>query len=310
MISAGGVAASPPNLVQMAPDPTTTVDIPSAGVARVIDIGLAFLIAVAFGSVILVAAAHIDDRYNVNHVSGTWIALADDVRAGTLYRPLFDDGVFGGTWYTPLQFLLQAGAASISGEYIVSGKLLAYVTAAALLGLLFLLLRRVGCSRLVAGALLAALLVSQAGLFAVTTIRGDTLPLLLQLAAVGLVARSVTRRSLVLAGLLCALAISAKLTAVWAPVALVLWLVFRDRRRLPTFLLSFAISLTAILGAFELASRGRMSETLLAVGGSGHAEFVVAARRPTASLRLRRRNRRPRLVDLPVHRGRLRPCAD
>jgi hypothetical protein len=272
----------------MPPDPITTVDIPSARVARVIDVGLAFLIAVAFGSVILVAAAHIDDRYNVNHVSGTWIALADDVRAGTLYRPLFDDGVFGGTWYTPLQFLLQAGAASISGEYIVSGKLLAYVTAAALLGLLFLLLRRVGCSRLVAAALVAAVLVSQAGLFAVTTIRGDTLPLLLQLAAVGLVARSVTRRSLVWAGLLCALAISAKLTAVWAPVALVLWLVVRDRRRLPAFLLSFAISSTAILGAFELASRGRMSETLLAVGGSGNAE----ASSPLAGL--------PRLFDFVV----------
>ena len=273
----------------MPPDQLAAAQVPSSGVARLIDAGFAFLVAVAVGSVALVAVAHVDDRYNVNHVSGTWIALADDVRAGTLYRPLFEDGAFGGTWYTPVQFLLQAGAASISGEYIVSGKLLAYATALAVLGLLFFLLRRVGCSRLVSAALVSGLLLSQAGLFAATTIRGDMLPLLLQLGAVGLVARSVSRRSLLCAGALCALAISAKLTAVWAPVALVLWLFVRERRRLPAFALSFAMSLVLLLGAFELASRGRMSETLLAVGGSGNAE----ASSPLAGL--------PRLFDFVVN---------
>jgi hypothetical protein len=272
----------------MSSDPLAAADVPSPRVGRLIDAGLAFLVAIAFGSVVLVAAAHVDDRYNVNHVSGTWIALADDVREGAFYRPLFEDGMFGGTWYTPLQFLLQAGGASISGEYIVSGKLLAYATAGALIGLLFLLLRRVGCSRLVAAALVSGLLVSQAGLFALTTIRGDLLPLVLQLGAVGLVTRSVSRRSLLFAGALCALAISAKLTAVWAPVALVLWLFVRERRRLPAFAGSFAVSLLLLLGTFELASRGRMSETLLAVGGSGNAE----ASSPLAGL--------PRLFDFVV----------
>jgi hypothetical protein len=287
--TAEGVAAPSPNLVQMPSDPLAAADVPSARVSRLLDAGLALLVAVAVGSVLVVAAAHVDDRYNVNHVSGTWMALADDVRAGTLYRPLFEDGAFGGTWYTPLYFLLQAGAAELSDEYIVSGKLLAYATALAVLGLLFFLLRRVGCSRLVSAALVSGLLVSQAGLFAVTAIRGDMLPLLLQLGAVGLVAHSVSRRSLVYAGVLCALAITAKITAVWAPAALVLWLVVRERRRLPAFAVSFAVSLVALLGAFELASRGRMSETLIAVGGSGNAE----ASSPLAGL--------PRLFDFVVN---------
>ena len=244
--------------------------------------------AITFLSAGLIALAHIDDRYNVNHVSGTWMALAADVRHGTLYRPLFDDGVFGGTWYTPLQFVLQAGASFLTGEWIVSGKLLAYATAAALLTLVYVLLRRLGCSRVVAAALVSAILLSQAGIFAATSIRGDTLPLLLQVAAVALVARSLSTRALVAAGVLCALAITAKLAAVWAPVTIIVWLILRARRGLRPYLVSFATSLILLLGAFELWSGGRMSETLLAVGGSGNSE----ASSPLAGL--------PRLFDFLV----------
>src|SRR6187401_2643114 len=75
-------------------------------VATLIRAGLACMTVITFASALLVALVHVDDRYNVNHVSGTWIALAADLRDGTLYRPLFEDGSFGGTWYTPLQFVL------------------------------------------------------------------------------------------------------------------------------------------------------------------------------------------------------------
>jgi len=244
--------------------------------------------AITFASTALIAIAHVDDRYNVNHVSGTWIALAADLRDGVLYRPLFEDGFFGGTWYTPLQFVLQAGAEQLTGEWIVSGKLLTYVMAAGLLALLYGLLRGMNCSRITAAALVSVALVSQAGLFAVTSIRGDLLPLLLQLGAVALVARSVTTRTLVIAGLLCALAVSAKLAAVWAPVTIVLWLAFRQRSRLVPYLASFFGSLVVVLGLFEVWSGGRMSETLLAVGGSGNSE----ASSPFAGL--------PRLFDFVV----------
>ncbi len=118
--------------------------------------------AVTFLSAFLIAAAHVSDRYNVNHVSGTWLALASDARHGTIYRPLFDHGVFGGTWYMPLQFVLQGGVSYVTGEYIVSGKLLAYAIGLALLGVVYLLLRRLGCSRLVSAALVSAILLTPA----------------------------------------------------------------------------------------------------------------------------------------------------
>jgi hypothetical protein len=243
---------------------------------------------ITFASAGLVAIAHIDDRYNVNHVSGTWIALAADLRDGTLYRPLFEDGNFGGTWYTPLQFVLQTGSELLTGEWIVSGKLLAYAIAGALLTLVYLLLRRVGCSRVVATALVSAVLLSQAGFFAATSIRGDALPLVLQVAAVAIVAQSVSRRALVAAGVLCALAVTAKLAAVWAPLTIVIWLFVRARRALVPYIAAFAGSLVVLLGLFELWSGGRMSDTLLAVGGSGNSE----ASSPLAGL--------PRLFDFLV----------
>ena len=108
------------------------------------------------------------------------------------------------------------------------------------------------------------------------------------MAAVALVARSLSTRALVAAGVLCALAITAKLAAVWAPVTIIVWLILRARRGLRPYLLSFATSLILLLGAFELWSGGRMSQTLLAVGGSGNSE----ASSPLAGL--------PRLFDFLV----------
>jgi hypothetical protein len=232
---------------------------------------LGALTAITFLSAALIAIAHISDRYNVNHVSGTWMALAQDVREGTLYRPLFENGVFGGTWYTPLQFVLEGGGALVTGEYIVSGKLIAYATAIALLWLLYVMLRRVGCSRLASGALLATVVLTPAGLFSFTAIRGDTLPLLLQLGALFAISRGITKRSLMVAGLLCALAISAKLAAVWAPIAIVLWLFFRERKALGRFLASFVVSTIVVLGIFELWSGGRMTDVVLGVATSGNS---------------------------------------
>ncbi len=46
----------------------------------------------------------------LNHVSGVWLTLADDLARGTLYRPLHAPGSgYGGTRYFPLVFALQAG---------------------------------------------------------------------------------------------------------------------------------------------------------------------------------------------------------
>ena len=99
---------------------------------------------------------------------------------------------------------------------------------------------------------------------------------------------------LICAGALCALAISAKLTAVWAPVALVLWLFVRERKRLPAFALSFAMSLPSSCWVPSSSrARGRMSETLLAVGGPGQCRGVLSRSQGfRAPVRLRRQHHR------------------
>src|SRR6476646_10465969 len=89
-----------------------------------------------------------------------------------------------------------------TGEYLVSGKLLAYCIAVALFTLLYVSLRRIGCRAALSAALVASVLAAPTGLLAAEGIRGDALPVVLQLAALVLVARGVSRRRLVAAGVL------------------------------------------------------------------------------------------------------------
>src|SRR5438270_41630 len=74
----------------------------------------------------LVAAAHWNDRYQINFVSGICITLAQRLNDGVFYPALFDGEHFGGTRYMPLSFVLHAGLARSTGEYLASGKMLAY----------------------------------------------------------------------------------------------------------------------------------------------------------------------------------------
>lgn len=224
------------------------------------------------GSWLLVALTHIRDNYNVDHVAGTWIALARHVNQGTLYPRLFDGTAFGGTRYMPLQFVLHAGVARLTGEYLVSGKLLAYACSVAVYTLLFVICRNACGSSVLAIGLVAAVLGTGAGWGDSTSLRGDMLPVALQLGALYAVTRrsaSPSVRSLSLAGLLCALAFLSKTTAVWAAIALAAWLAVRDRRRLPTFLLSLGGCTLALLAAFEVASDGRMSQNVFGLAGAG-----------------------------------------
>ena len=237
-----------------------------------LEAALALAVAVTLGSWLLVAIVHVDDRFHVGHVSGSWMALVQALREGTLYPSLHDDGVFGGTRYMPLPVLAHTGFAALTREELVSGKVAAYLTVAALLAVLFFVLRRTGCSNLVSLGLVTAVLATPTGFLAATGIRGDALSVLIQLGAVALVWRSASTRSVALAGALSALAIFAKLSAVWALVAIALWLVLNERRRLAAFLLSFAASGLVLAAVFELASGGRMSDSILTSLAAGRGE--------------------------------------
>ena len=236
--------------------------------------------ALVIGSWAVLALAHVDDDYHVSWVTGSWIGLARAVDHGVLYPPLYDGESFGGTRYMPLQFVLHAGVARMTGEYLVSGKLLAYAAAASLYVLAFVVYRRLSGSAVLATGLVAAVLCSGTGLEAATTVRGDALPAALQLAAVALVVARRSRAATVTAALLCSFAFFGKLSAVWGAAAIVAWLAFRDRPRLGLFALSLLASAGALFAIFEVASSGRMTSNVWALGGAGQphdfSPFVFA----------------------------------
>jgi hypothetical protein len=162
----------------------------------------------------------------------------------------------------PIPILLHAGAARITGEYLIAGKIVGYLTVVALLIGIFVVLRRLACPVPVALALSAITVVTNSGFIAATRIQGDALPVVLQLAAVTRVAWHSSRRSAIEAAALSVLAVLSKVSAVWAPLGISLWLLLRDRRRLLPYVASFVALLAVSLAAFQMASQGRMLENL------------------------------------------------
>lgn len=245
----------------------------------------------------VVAAAHVDDAYEVDHVAGSWMALAKYLDAGKLYPPLEQDGRYGGTRYMPVQVVLHGGLAKVTGEYLVSGKLLVYGLFAILLAVLVVVLRRRGCPAPLALGLAGGVLASPAGLYDATAIRGDALPAALQLAAVALVAERRSSRASAAAGSLCALAFLSKTSAVWAPLAIVIWLARAERRRLTFFLGAGLGSLGAGLGVFNAVSGGRFFANVFGLLLGPGADLGGS---PTKTLELLQSKGGPTWLLLPI----------
>jgi hypothetical protein len=223
---------------------------------------------VVLGSYAILAVAHAKDRFQVNFVSGVYAALAAELNDGHFYPEVYDGSHYAGTRYMPGQFVLHAGLARLTGEFLLSGKLSTYAATLALLVLLFMILRRLGCRRSVALALLGLVVTSNPGFLAITTIRGDLLPVVLQMAALLLVADEQTPRRAAFAACFCTLAILTKLSAVWAPAAIALWLLLRHRRCCAVFVLCFVGTLALSLGLLHLAASGRMLANFRAVSSN------------------------------------------
>ena len=113
----------------------------------------AALLALAAALVILTAArlpAAFESGNALNHVSGAWMTLADDLSRGTFYRPLLAPELgFGGTRFFPLAFVLHAGLLRLGVPLLAAGYALSTVAGALLLAASFLLLRRLGLRVLV-----------------------------------------------------------------------------------------------------------------------------------------------------------------
>lgn len=261
---------------------STTLDRVSAALNGVCAVGGALgLAGVAF-----IAAAHVHDTYAIDHVAGSWMALARAVNDGTLYPALHTATTWGGTRYMPVQFVVNAGLARITGEYVTSGKLISYVAAAALLALVYVSLRREQVRRGLAVGATALIGVAPLGLFAATSIHGDTLPVVLQIGAVLLAARG-TRRAAAVAGILCALAFLTKLSAIWAPVAIAVWFWLHRRDLLTRFVGPLAATVGLGLAGFGVWSDGRLFENVFGLsfsGSSGVQAIVLDAPQRIADL--------------------------
>ncbi len=217
--------------------------------------------------------------FYLDHPAGSWAALADDLRRGMFYRPLFDEHIgYGGTRYMPLQFSLHAGLTYLVGDPIVAGFALSSLATAALVAGLFVLLRRLGLSVPAAAGFALCVFAGYAARFGLATIRGDVLASALTiwgLAAAARIPRSPWAAASA-AGLF-TLAFSAKLTALHGALAVILWLIVaREARAALRFGLFGAGGVAAVLGVTSAVSGGRFIENF-AIGGDVLWKDVVAA---------------------------------
>lgn len=211
------------------------------------------------GSLLFLGIYHVSDLYYINHVADIWIELARLLNTGKLFPDLYDGTTYGGVRFMPLYFTLHAGLARVTGEYIVSGKLLSYFLAIALWMLFFRIAADRAGSAVIALALTALTASSTVSVIANMTIRADLLPVLLQLGAVACLARTRTQTRAVISGLLCCLALTSKVTAIWAPLAIAIHLLGnRDFRLLALFTVTLTVSLGGSVLLFQWLSSGRL----------------------------------------------------
>lgn len=253
--------------------------------ARLVKAALVAAAVSAFAGWLFLAVSHLHDRYGVLHVQGAWMGLAQYANDGVVYPPLFDGEHYGGTRWMPLPILLNAAAARVTGEYIVSGKLVGLVMTAGLLGLVVFTLRRLGSSRALSFALAGAIMATHTGRIAGTTLGGDVLPVVFQVGALVVATSARMGPALIVAGILAGLAFASKATGVWAALALFTWLGLSRRwRDLAVFGGVFCVTVILVLGAVELISGGRFSENLLVSTFAGVGGGVGPIRAPNQLL--------------------------
>ncbi len=219
-------------------------------------------------STLVVVIAHLGDRYQIDHVAGSWIGLARYLNAGTFYPELYDGSSFGGTRFMPLYFALHSVLARATGDYVLAGKALSFVILISVIALAFVILRRYGVPRSFALLLASLVLLTGPGFHAATSIRADGLATLLGLAAVALVAHRGPGYAFP-ASFLAGAATFTKISALWAPAAIALWLFLYHRRSLAAFAAGFAGTLLAFGLVAQVASHGRFLENVGTLAFSG-----------------------------------------
>jgi hypothetical protein len=222
------------------------------------------------------------DAY-LDHVAGVWFALADDVRHGVFYRPLYGPLGYGGTRYAPLVFILLAGLMGVARDPRLAGYALSLLSTVLLLGGVYALMRSLSVDRLLAVCCAILVLAPQTGQQILLTVRGDALPAALVVWSL-VICAAMPDRWIALAGaaLLLTLAFAAKVTSLYAAGALFVFLLLSGRKRQALQFLSFvALGVCTASALVYLASHGRAYQVMKASasGGGTWAGFAIAPER-------------------------------
>lgn len=219
-----------------------------------------------------------DDAYLI-HTSGTWTALADDLKNGVFYRPLYGELGYGGTRYFPLHFMLHAALLKLGAEPRLAGYGIELVSMLGLLSVVFLLLRSLGADRLSAACGAALVLSIRAAQIGLMSIRGDPLSAALNVGGLAVCTRtSFSGRHLWGASLLFTLAFFAKPTTLFGLAAVFFCFLFTGRSRQAWKLLALtAAGFLVVLGGMQLASGGRVFEIMRACAyGGGRLRDILS----------------------------------
>jgi hypothetical protein len=235
---------------------------------------LAGSLALAVTVMLVKGIAVLASGYELNHVSGVWLALAGDTAAGLFYRGLSSAGEYGGTRYFPLLFVLVAAAMKLGLTAITAGQVVSVAAAACLVAGAFSFLKRAGVQTLLAAAGATLALVPYFVQQTVLSIRAEPLAAACALwgaaSVAGRLGPAARRPWLWAAGIGFTLAVAAKPTAGYAAVAGVAALAFagrwRDAGRLSAVCTAgFALVLLLIW----VGSAGRAPESFAALALAG-----------------------------------------
>lgn len=245
----------------------------------ILRVALGLLTLATLAAAALIVGRHLQDRHGISHVHGAWLALADRAAHGDWYPPPFDGQSYAGTRFMPLGIGVLAGALRVAGDPLLASKLAAAFTTLALFAVLAWALVQAGLPRAYAACGGALVLLTSPGIYALTAYRGDVLPVALQVWAVALIAGhpSPNPRRYAAAGLLSALAVLSKLSALWAGGAIGLVALAAPRRAFLPFAAATLSTLALGLSGAELLSSGHFFENILGLSGSGLAGGLKGA---------------------------------
>jgi hypothetical protein len=198
--------------------------------------------------------------------SGTWIALAVDLKHGMFYRPMFGELGYGGTRYLPLHFVLHALLMWLGLGPVAAGHLLEGIAGLGLLFGIYRILRGLGAGVWTAVCFAVMVLAPKAAQIGVLSIRGDLLATTFVVLGVATcMAVKLGRWQLLGASVLFSMAFATKPTSLYGVGAVLLWLVLqRQIGKAAILLVATGVECAGVIGLTAAASGGRFIEVFRA----------------------------------------------